>query len=107
MRTGVSDAIVAADPAITETVKWNAPNFRYAGDDRVTFRLQPGDRVELVLHRGVTPKPTVGFRFDDPAGLVTWAAVDRGTITITPGSDLASAITDVVDLVTRWMRETS
>ncbi len=96
-------AIRAALPGVSETVKWNAPNFRYAGDDRVTFRLQPGDRVELVLHRGVAPKPTDGFRFDDPAGLVAWAAVDRGVITIAPGSEFG----DVVDLVVRWMRETS
>lgn len=103
----IREAILAADPAITETVKWNAPNFRYAGDDRVTLRLQPGDRVQLVLHRGVGKKPADGFRFDDPTGLITWADVDRGTITIAPGTDLATGLADVVDLVTRWMCETS
>jgi hypothetical protein len=32
--------------------KWNAPSFRHAGEDRVTFRLQPGDKLQLIFHRG-------------------------------------------------------
>jgi hypothetical protein len=36
--------VLASDDGITEHVKWNAPSFCYAGVDRVTFRLQPGNR---------------------------------------------------------------
>ena len=34
----VRAAVLAADPAISETEKWNAPNFVYDGIDRVTMR---------------------------------------------------------------------
>jgi hypothetical protein len=38
-------AILASDEQISEHVKWNA-SFCYQGDDRFTFRLQPGDRLQ-------------------------------------------------------------
>lgn len=43
------DAILASDDQITDHIKWNAPSFCYHGDDRVTFRLQPGDRLQLIF----------------------------------------------------------
>ena len=45
-------AIIASDADLSERIKWNAPSFGYDGEDRVTFRLQPRDRFELILHRG-------------------------------------------------------
>ena len=34
-------AILDSNDDITEHVRWNAPSFRYAGEDRATFRLFP------------------------------------------------------------------
>jgi hypothetical protein len=50
-------AILASNAAITEHVKWNAPSFCYGGTDRVTSRLRPGDRLQLIFHRGATTRP--------------------------------------------------
>jgi hypothetical protein len=38
--------LLGSSPGMTERVKWNAPSFCVNGDDRITFRLQPGDRME-------------------------------------------------------------
>jgi hypothetical protein len=98
-------AILAADPEIAESVKWNAPNFRFAGVDRVTFRLQPGDRVQLIFHRGAAVRDdTDGFHFDDPTGMLEWAAPDRGVLTLADAGDTAARETAIVDLVRRWVR---
>src|SRR5437867_3042826 len=71
-------AILASNSDITEQVMWNAPSFCYRGADRVTFRLQPGNRVELVLHRGAKARAdSDSFEFEDPTGLVAWASSDR------------------------------
>jgi len=43
-------AILDSNDGITEHVKWNAPSFCYAGEDRVTFRLYPVDRAQIVFH---------------------------------------------------------
>lgn len=47
----------AAVPEAVEQVKWNAPSCAVDGDHRITFRLRPGDRVQLVLHRGTVDSP--------------------------------------------------
>ncbi|MBW0117205.1 DUF1801 domain-containing protein [Pseudonocardia abyssalis] len=98
-------AVLLGEPAITETVKWNAPNFRYADEDRVTFRLQPRDRVQLVLHRGARVRDDADlFRFDDPSGLLRWLSPDRGIVTLADDAETSARCDDVVDLVRRWIR---
>lgn len=100
----VRSALLARDPELGERIKWNAPSFGHDGEDRVTFRLQPGDRFDLVLHRGVR-KNDDPFQFDDPHGLLTWAASDRG-ITAVPEGISGEAEQRLLDLVHRWLRET-
>jgi hypothetical protein len=97
--------IVAAAPAdVTENVKWNAPNYSIGGVDRVTLGVDPRGRMRVVLHRGVKVDESNGFTFEDDSGLITWAAADRGVITIaSPERDTAQADT-VVELIARWLR---
>lgn len=97
-------AILAAEPEMEESVKWNAPNFRFAGVDRVTFRVAPKDQVQLILHRGAKVRDTDGFAFDDPEGHVRWLAPDRGVVTFADMADTAAREADVGALVQRWVR---
>lgn len=97
-------AVLASDDRITEHVKWNAPSFCFDGVDRVTFRLQPGDRLQLVLHRGAKVRDDVDeFRFDDPTGMVEWVTADRGVVTFADLADVEARRDAVVDLVGRWV----
>jgi hypothetical protein len=100
IRTG----LLAGDAELGERIKWNAPSFGHDGDDRVTFRLQPGDRFELVFHRGVHKRDDP-FTFDDPDHLITWATSDRGTAVVTVGmTDHEEA--RLVALAHRWLQAT-
>lgn len=101
------DALLDALPGVTERIKWNAPSLGPAGTDRITFRLQPGDRVELVLHRGSAPRAADGFAFDDPDGLITWAAPDRGVIVVRDAADMQARAASIVDVCRRWVAATS
>jgi hypothetical protein len=97
-------AILASDDGITEHVKWNAPSFCYAGVDRVTFRLQPGNRLQLILHRGAKVRDDAAdFRFEDPSGLLEWVAADRAVITLRDLDDVDARLSAVVDVVRRWV----
>lgn len=101
-------AILASDDEITEKVKWNAPSFCYLGDDRVTFRLQPGDRLQLIFHRGAKVRPAGdGFSFDDQTGLLQWASDDRAVLTLHDSDDVQAKLPTVVELVGAWMRATA
>lgn len=64
----VRSAILASNGKITEQIKWNAPGFGLQGDDRVTFRLQPKDRFQIVFHRGAKVKDLDGLDFADDTG---------------------------------------
>ncbi|RJT95331.1 DUF1801 domain-containing protein [Arthrobacter frigidicola] len=97
--------ILALDPGITEQIKWKAPSFGVAGTDRVTFRLRPTDRLEIVLHRGAKVRDDVAdFRFDDDSGLVHWVTPDRGTVSFASADDAERKRGAFLRLVDRWLR---
>jgi hypothetical protein len=97
-------AILAADPGITEHVKWNAPSFRYAAEDRVSFQLRRPDRIQLVFHRGVRVRAdSASFAFDDPTGLMRWATPDRGILTFSDLAEIEARTAAVGALVGRWV----
>jgi Domain of unknown function (DU1801) len=104
---GLRQAILASDPGIAEHIKWNAPSFRYAGDDRVTFRLPPNGGLQLVFHRGAKPKDVSGFQFDDAHRLLTWVAPDRAIVTFRDAADVEGRQAAAVETVNRWMRATT
>ena len=97
-------AILASNDTITEHIKWNAPSFRHAGQDRVTFRLQPGDKLQLLFHRGAKVRTdTAAFAFNDPTGLMTWLAPDRAVIDFPDLQAVTMHQAKVVSLVNRWV----
>lgn len=108
LRAGVvrlREAIVAGNPDLTEHVRWNAPSFRHDGEDRVTFRLHPGARLQLVFHRGARRRDDVeAFTFEDPTGLMTWPARDRAVVDLSAPDAAADHEGEVVELVRRWVR---
>jgi len=98
-------AILGADPGITEHIKWKAPSFVYGGEDRVTFKLHPPRRIELVFHRGVKVRADADeFAFDDPAGLLEWKSGDRAVAAFADGAEAAEREAELVELVRRWVR---
>ena len=92
-----------AVPGLTERIKWNAPSFGPGEDDRVTMRLHPGDRLQLILHRGAKAGADDLFRFEDPDKLISWAAPDRGVVTIRDVADLAAKAEPLKAILARWV----
>lgn len=103
----VRDIVLSAHPAITERIKWNAPSFCIDDDDRITFRLQPGDRVQLIFHRGAAKRDDANtFSFEDGSGLLEWVAKDRAVVTFHDLGDVKAKSAALQDLVSRWMTAT-
>jgi hypothetical protein len=101
------DLILSAVPGLTETVKWNAPNYGRGDADRITMRLHPGNRLQLILHRGAKAGADDLFRFEDPDKLINWAAPDRGVITIKAAADLATKAAAMSEIFRRWVAMTT
>ncbi len=98
--------VAASHPDVSEHVKWNGPSFVIDGDDRISLGVAKGGAVRAVLHRGVKPKPTEGFAFEDDSGLIQWAAVDRGIVTCLDAADVAAKGEAFQTLCRRWFEAT-
>jgi hypothetical protein len=97
-------AILDSNVRITEHIKWKAPSFCYAGEDRVTFRLYPEDRVQLIFHRGAKVKSDAAdFAFDDHTGLLRWVANDRAVVALQNAEDAEAKRPALVEVVNRWV----
>jgi hypothetical protein len=95
------EIILSAHSGITEQTKRNAPSFGIDGDARITFRLQPGDRVQLVFHRGAqkrTTPPRSPSR-TAPACLLEWVTRDRALVTSGNLDDVEAKSAALKDLV--------
>jgi hypothetical protein len=100
----VRTAILDSNYQITEHIKWKAPSFCHAGEDRVTFRLYPENRVQLVFHRGAKVKSDAGdFAFEDDTGLLRWVADDRAVVALRDVKDAEAKLPALVDVVNRWV----
>ncbi|WP_108396169.1 DUF1801 domain-containing protein [Devosia submarina] len=99
--------ILDAVPGLTEAIKANAPNYGRGDADRITMRLHPGNRVQIILHRGAKAGADDLFRFEDPHKLIAWAAPDRGVITIKDSTDLTSKAQAIGEVLRRWVAMTT
>ena len=95
--------ILDAVPDLSERIKWNAPSFGRGDDYRITMRLHPGDRLQLILHRGAKAGADDFFRFEDPDKLISWAAPDRGVVTIRDAADLKAKSEALRAILPRWV----
>lgn len=99
------EEILASSPRVTESIKWNAPNFRYDGEDRVTFRFPPAGGAQLIFHRGAKVRADAAdFVFVDDSGLLTMITPDRGVVTLEQDAEgRILSVSEVAALAARWM----
>ncbi len=102
----VRAAVLAADPRITEGIKWNAGSFRTT-EWFATFNVLgpkgPKD-VGLVLHRGARAVAS-GAPIADPAGLLTPLGPDRARVAFGDLSDVARKAEAFEALLRAWIAE--
>lgn len=98
--------ILAVDPQIGESVKWNAPSF-HTTEHFATFNLRAKTGVQLVLHLGAKARPeaTVRTTVADPQHLLQWKSTDRATVTIRDLADLESKRDALTHIVRQWIEE--
>ena len=96
-------AILGADSAITEGIKWNSVSF-YCHGWFATVGVRPQQAVQVVLHHGakVRDNTFLDQTIDDPGKLLNWLATDRAIIRFTSVKDLTSKKAAFVKLIHQW-----
>ena len=100
------EIVRAAAPDLTESIKWNAPNFADGDQDRVTLGIERKGGWRVVLHRGNAILDTSDFAFDDPDGVARWPSPDRGVATFSTRAAVQATAAELERLVRRWVEVT-
>jgi hypothetical protein len=101
--------VKAADPKLTEQIKWNAPSFCHHGEDRITFNLSKRDAILIVLHRGAKAKP---LKLNEPmlsdeSNLLEWPSFDRAVMRFCSMDEINVNKKAIANIVKRWIDVTS
>jgi hypothetical protein len=97
-------AILSANPGLSENIKWNGPNFCFMGEDRITMRIQPPKQLQLIFHRGakVVAQPTERL-IQDNSHLLTWKTNDRAVVTYKNQEEIQSSQSALNQIVNAWI----
>ncbi len=103
----IRQVIMSAEPRLTETLKWNAPNFVFEGEDRLTMNLMNKQgKVKLVFHMGAIKKEDKKAIpvMTDSTGLIVWSSNIRGAITFDSSEHINQIREQVTALVRDWLK---
>lgn len=98
--------VIGAGPALTETIKWNAPSFALNGEDRITLGIERKGGVRAVLHRGAKAVKD-DFVLSDPDRLAKWPSPDRGVLTFADAGAIEARRDAIKTLFSRWLEATA
>lgn len=97
--------ILAADPAITEGIKWNVPSFRTV-EWFATFHVRTKTGFALILHLGAKKRedlPAGGLASADPGGMLKWLGPDRAMLEFADRAALEAKAPALQALVRCWI----
>jgi Domain of unknown function (DU1801) len=97
-------SILSAHSKLEENIKWNGPNYSLHDQDRITMRIQPPTKIQLIFHRGARVKEQPKQKLiDDAAGLLTWKENDRAIATFKNLQDIENSKPDLQQIVKDWL----
>jgi hypothetical protein len=100
--------VLEAEPALTEIVKWNSPDYVLDGVDRLTINATGKGPVRLILHFGTgraedtAAAPTFA---GDTKQLLTWHSNIRASLALPPPAELAGKREAILGLIRAWLAE--
>ena len=100
--------ILSSNPALSENIKWNAPNYCHNGEDRITMKIQPPKQIQVIFHRGakVITQPKTNL-ISDQSNLLTWKSNDRAVASFKDINDVKSNSKNLIDIVNKWLEAAS
>lgn len=94
---------------LSESIKWNAPNYSIRNEDRITMRIHPPkQQVQLIFHRGATvQEQPQGKLIQENSGLLIWKENDRAVATFKDMDSIVSSRAALDRIVQDWISATS
>ncbi len=100
--------ILSVNKGLQEAIKWNAPNYAYKGEDRITMRIYPPGQLQLIFHRGakVLNEPEEKL-IKDASGLLVWKTNDRAVATFKNKEVIVKNKTALTAIINHWLEATA
>jgi len=89
---------------LQENIKWNAPNYTFDSQDRITMKIQPPKMIQLIFHCGakVQQEPSEKLVKED-FGLLQWKTNDRAIATFKNRADIELHQAQISQIVVEWI----
>lgn len=99
--------ILNASQTLAENVKWNGPNYSVGELDRITMKIQPPTKIQLIFHRGakVQAQPKTKLIADN-SGLLDWRGNDRAIATFKNIQEIDLAKSSLSQIIRDWLKAT-
>jgi len=98
------ELILSVELELTETIKWNGPNYQYKQEDRITLRIQDIKQVQIIFHRGAKVKvQPINHLIEDEFNLLVFKENDRAIYSIRSYEEVVNHATSIRTLVQRWI----
>lgn len=99
----VRAAILSADKAITEGIKWNTASF-YLHGWFATINVRAKAGVQIILHHGAKIRAggSLTETIKDPSRLLEWLGKDRASVTFADAEDFQKKRAAFVKIIKRW-----
>jgi len=99
--------ILTSNTELSETIKWNGPNYLFEDNDRITMRIHPPKQIQLVFHRGAKAQEQPADRLiTDTSGLLAWKTNDRAVATFKNKEDIILRKADLTRIINDWIKAT-
>jgi hypothetical protein len=99
---------LSANPALTENIKWNGPNYCFDNEDRITMSIQPTTKqARLIFHRGAKKQTQPKDKLiANKSKMLVWKENDRAIVTFKSLQDIEKGKAELTDIVTEWIQAT-
>jgi len=99
------DFILTSNKDLTENIKWNAPNYCFENEDRITMRIQPmTTKVQLIFHRGAKKQEQPKDKLiANKSKILVWKENDRAIITFKNSQEIEKGKHELEKIINEWI----
>jgi hypothetical protein len=102
------EIIMGAGYELTESVKWNGPNYSINGEDRITIRISPKKQLQVIFHRGAKVKEMPKNRLlSGDYDILIWKENDRAIVSFNTMNEIQEKRQMIIEVVGKWIEATT
>lgn len=101
--------ILSSNKNLAENIKWNAPNYSFEHDDRITMKIKPvSTQLQLIFHRGAKKQEQSKDKLiANNSKMLVWKENDRAIITFKNSQDIETGKAELEKIINQWIKATN